>query len=372
MHKIYTATFHGANNYGAVLQAYALQKFLLDQGYVTEILDYDNLSISKANKVFVKIDGNIIKTFLFTLKNILFLRKIYLRNQNFNAARKMLKLTSYFADCAKLPIKNIKGDIFIVGSDQIWSSIHTGGIDDIYTLNFSNSIKKISYGASCGNVNVMEENKNEFKKRLNSFDYLSVRENSTCEYLNKLLDKKVSVVLDPSLLLKTCDWVNFAGSNRLVEEKYIFAYEVSKGNQLYYDVVNELARKTGYKIVFFDKNDYKHLYKYKKLSFFTAGPIEWVNLILNAEYVVTSSFHGTAFSVALNKKLFVVLSASPDRLTTLIDKVKLNDCIVKNINDFDRVYNSSIDWKEVNKLLEAERKKSADWLTNAIESCKNG
>ena len=369
MKKIYTATFHRANNYGAVLQAYALQKVLLENNYDTEILDYDNKKISAPYRIFAKIDNNFIKSIKFSFKNIFFYNKIKKRNKNFDEVRQKLKMSKYFFDAKSVYDIYEKGATFIVGSDQIWNPNLTGNLDTIYTLNFNDkNIRRIAYAASTGSTDNIKNYLFEMSNILSNFDSISVREKQLQLLLSKNINKNIELVLDPTLLIDKKDWIEFASKKRMINEKYIFTYEVGNPNELFYYTVNELANKTGLKVVYFGKQDIKNNYKCSKESCYTAGPMEWVNLLLNAEYVVTTSFHGTALSMVLNKIPFIILSTSSNRITSLLDLLNLDRCIVKSRDDFERVFKQSINWKDVNSILEINRNKSIDWLITAIGS----
>jgi len=370
--RIITVTFHLADNYGALLQAYALQKLLLSKKINTMILNYDNKNISGSYSLLKSDSKKPIKAIKNFLYNILFLSVNIKKKNNFNKFRKNLQLTELFSD--KKKVENIykENDVFIVGSDQVWNPNWTGGVDEIYTLCFGNKkIKRLSYAASSGNVINVEKNINVFKERLNNFAFISVRENSLKEYLEKILNRPVEIALDPTMLLEKKDWIKIAGNKRIEKEKYIFTYEAGNPNQQYYDAVNKLAYLTGLKIVYFGKHDLRGKYECKKKSYYSAGPAEWLNLLFNAEYVVTTSFHGVALSSLLNKEMFVVLSTLPDRLTTLLNTLELNNRIINDKNKIDNLLNKKTEWDKVNKLIEQERKKSLNWLLNAIESDKN-
>lgn len=369
---IYTVTFHRADNYGALLQAYALQEFLLKSNYNTEILNYDNKNVSSAYKLFTKFTLNPLKLCYHCASDIMNLNKKSIRIKKFQEYRDNIKLSEYFKKANEVENKILPNSIFIVGSDQVWNQKWTGGLDDIYTLNFGgNRIKRISYAASCGKTTAIENNKELFFERLNRFDNISVREDGLKDYLKKVINNKVDVVADPTLLLTKKQWERNICKTRIVKEKYIFTYEAGNPNELFYDVINKLSMITGLKIVYFGKNDIKKRYKCKKECYYSTGPEEWLNLLYNAELVVTTSFHGVALSTILNKNVFVVLSTFPDRLLTLLNTVNLENRIIKSIDDVETVFNSNIDWNTVNKKIETERKKSSEWLINAIEECNN-
>lgn len=370
--NIYTVTFHRANNYGAMLQAYALQQCLLKNNYNTMILDYDNKSVSNGYKIIPNLNKNIIKDLFKVIKTTPFIIRNAKKVKKFDKFRKTLRMSKYFDDVNDFKKMYYKNSTYIVGSDQVWNPKWTGGMNDIYTLNFGgNDIKRISYAASSGGIEPIIQNQDEFVECIDKFDSISVRETKLEDCLSEILTKKVSTVIDPTLLLTKEEWINFAGKERLIKEKYIFTYEAGNPNEKYYEVINELAKMTGYKIVYFSKHDLKNKYKGKKECVYASGPIEWVNLLMNAEYVVTTSFHGTALSTILNKEMFIVLSTLPDRLTSLLNITKLTDRIVNDTKDIERLLNSKINWNDVNKILSSEREKSVKWIINAIESGKD-
>ena len=374
MAKIYTVTFHRANNYGAFLQAYALQKVLLENKMDTEILDYDNKYISNIYRLFRGNETNLVRDIYHVTKNIFYFLPTKKRYEAFAKSRNNLKLSRYFKNTNEVRKNNFDNNIFIIGSDRVWNPNLTGGIDDIYTLNLNGkSIKKISYAASFGDIKNLKENEEEFKRRLSCFDGISVREKNAKDSLEKIINKKIEVVLDPSLLLDIKTWTSYCEEKRIIEDKYIFIYSIMNPSDLFVDTVNKLYDKTGYKIIFFEKKqsgNYKKI-KGKLTSYYSAGPKEFVNLLKNAEYVVTSSFHGNALASIFNKKTFSILSDKPDRIITLLSKLELQKQIVKDCNDFDRAYSNIVDWNKTNNILNNERKKSVKWLINEIERVKD-
>lgn len=368
MKKVYTVTFHRANNYGALLQAYALQK-VLSKKYETRILDYDNKYISNEYKIFKKIhDRNIKHAILQFCKDCINIKKEICRRRSFDNFRKNLLLTEKFDKVNDVVSNYPKADVYITGSDQVWNSKITNGIDLVYTLSFKrHDFKKIAYAASSGNNATLKGHEGELIEAINDFDSISVREKPLKDFLESKTSKKVDIVLDPSLLLTKEDWGFISGTKRIINEKYIFVY-CGEEPQYFYDIVNELARRTGYLIVYFGRRDRKHHFLYKKKSCYEYGPIEFVNLIKFSEYVVTASFHGTALATILNVKMFIVLNNYSDRLTTLLELVGLNKRIATSFDDFENIFENVIDWVKVNRLLSNEREKSINWIYNSIDT----
>lgn len=368
MKKIAILTFHNAHNYGAMLQAYALQKKCEEYGKC-EILDYENKKISNQYKI-IRIVGknpiNIIKRAVLDIKNY---KKRKLRAEKFNNFMNgyMNLSLKRFKKEKNLKKENIKYDILITGSDQVWNPKIVGELSDVYTLNFSkDNVKKISYAASVGSVDYIDEYKEKFIKTLDRLDYISVREDDACKSLNNLTDKKVERVIDPTLLLSKEEWNNNLNNIEKLNNKYIVAYVVEPDDE-YIRIVNDLSDKTGLPVVHFGiKNPgYKNVLK----SAYTEGPLEFVNYIKNAEYVVATSFHATVFSIIFNKKFFVVPHRKTGaRVTNLLDLLNIENRAFYDFEEFKNIdYTFDTDWNEVNKKLEEEREKSINWLKNAIE-----
>ena len=362
MKKVYTLTFHNANNYGAVIQAYALQKVLLNN-YETCILNYNNKYISQGYKLFKCFNNGFnIKQFF---KDILNLKKEIVRNANFDKFRRSLYLSEEINNIDLL--SKLNSSAYVVGSDQIWNPDMTNGVDDFYTLNVKlKNCKKISYAASSGNKDVLVKNGNKYFSLINDFDSVSVREKGMKEIIESKTEKKVDVVLDPSLLLSFYDWSKFCGNDRIIKEKYIFVY-CGDEPEYFYDIVNDYAKINDCTIIYFGRRDLKNKFKYRKKSMYEVGPVEFVNLIKYSDCVFTASFHGTALGIVLNKKILLVLNKYQDRLSSLIDKLGLNERIASNFEEYKRIIDKDIDWENVNKLLEVERSKSIEWLYKSID-----
>ena len=185
--------------------------------------------------------------------------------------------------------------------------------------------------------------------------------------LDILDNKKIEVVLDPTLLLSANEWIELSKDyDRKFEEKYIVAYTMDNNDE-YVKIANYLSEKTGYKIVYFDlrnigfKNILANLYSY--------DPFEFINIIKNSEYVVTNSFHGTVFSVIFNKKLWVIPHLlKGTRMINLLEKIGLSNRIIRSLQEFKNVnYDESIDYDNVNNILKEERDKSINWLINSLK-----
>lgn len=362
--NIRITTFQRAHNYGALLQVYALQEFL-KKYYNVKIIDYEN------KRMNLQYNPNKIKrpTLKWTIKNFIeilsYRNKMITRYNNFNNfINNNLTLTNKINQINDIDLDKV--DVLITGSDQVWNWKLTNGLDDIYFLNFGNTIKKISYAASLGNSKINEDYKKEFKEKISKIDKISVREESGKKAINEIVpNKEIEVVLDPTLLLKKAEWENFSSNSKNEKNKYILAYIVEKNSEQI-KIVNQLSKKTGLKVIHFEKRNF---YNNSLKSAYTANPQEFVELIRNAEYIVTTSFHATVFSIIFNKTFWVVPHKSTgSRVTDLLKKLGISNRAVNTLEEFNnRNYDEEIDYEKVNKILEKEREKSINWLIDAIE-----
>ena len=372
MKKIGILTFHNAYNYGAVLQCYALQKVIGNKNFNVEVINYNDFNVMDSYRFFPKNNRNLKSFIKSVIKVVLFYGKTKKRYNKFDEFIKnnyILSKNKYTKEDL-LNEDSINYDCLITGSDQVWSISIVGELSDIYTLNFANDkINKISYAASVGDASTIKRNKNLFKNKISKINHISVREDDAKNELEKILTKPIEVVLDPTLLLKSVDWNNLTNTDDSKKEKYILAYVV-QADEEYIKIVNDLSEKTGLKVIHFDKRNpgYKNVLK----SAYTEGPLEFVNYIKNADYVVATSFHATVFSVIFNKKFFIVPHRKTGaRVTNLLDKLGIEGRTFSSYNEFKDIdYNFDTNWDEVNKKLDIEREKSINWLLNAINDEK--
>ncbi len=370
--KIDIITFQGAYNYGAILQAYALQRIIEEMNNQVKIINYRNRIVEEPYKI-INFDKRNFKNFLKSIiGNILYFKKRYKRYKNFDKfIKENLNLTKKYISEEKLKKDAPIADIYITGSDQVWNSKITNGLQDAYTLNFGNkNIKRISYAASIGNGRIEENEKEIYKEKVSNIDNISVREEEGKKILTEFIVKPIEVVLDPTLLLTKSQWENKIRNCHKEKEKYILAYVVQP-DQEYLKIVNELSQKTGLKVIHFNRKNegIRNILR----NVYTEGPLEFVNYIKNAEYVVATSFHATVFSVIFHKNFFIIPhKKTGSRVTNLLDKLGIKNRTFNTLEEFQNIdYNFKTDWDKVNQKLNEERKKSLNWLENAINTGKD-
>ena len=368
MKKVIITTFFKSENYGAVLQAYSLQTILEEKGYEVSFLNYRDLTIEDTYRIrFFKKDNPywFLRNFCGTL---LFYRKKNQRHQQFEKFQKeRLHIGNIRFDSIESVVKNPPdADIYITGSDQVWNTVITKGLSDIYTLNFGkNHIRRIAYAASIGNARLTLEEEKLFQKKLSIIDMLSVREATAKNLLQQcLLKKKIHTVLDPVLLRSCFNWEADISNIKKEEDKYILAY-LLEDNEECKKTVDILAQNTGLRIIHFGM---RKLYHNPSGSAYRKGPLEFVSLIKNAEYMVTTSFHGMAFSILFHKRFFVFPpSVVGSRIIDLLSLLQIPQRAVYSLKEFlSKDYNEEIDYQKVDMILEQERQKSLEWLSIAL------
>lgn len=357
--KIGIITYHRAKNLGAMLQSYALQQTLEKYIGDCEIIDYRNEKMEnnykvKSTKEIKSIKGKI-KNLLLSKKNKEF-EKV---REDFNS--KIQKISKKTYNEKNIKEVNSEYDLFVTGSDQVWNP-KLNYKDSNYFLSFvEDNKKRNSYAASFGTNKIDEEDKKEIKKELEKFNKISIREKEGQDIIKQLTNKDAELVLDPTLLLNEKNWDNLIEENRLVKEKYIFLYTIAHTPSIL-DFARKLAKKEKCKIIYFNSG-YKKYSGMQNLN--KVSPQDFLNYIKNAEYVVTSSFHGLCFSIDLHKNFYYELDKGKEnnnsRLTTLTNVLGLES---RKILDGKCKDTKDIDYNEIEKKLNKEREKSKNFIKN--------
>jgi hypothetical protein len=352
--KIGILTFHRAHNYGAVLQAYALQEELKFQGHTVEIIDY----ISFVN------GQSIIKNF-FRRRNVIllmlnFIFKFYrtlLRHKKFTYfIENRLELTKKLYTPDKLIEFNY--DIYVIGSDQLWNRRITKGFDQVYFGNFlvKNQTKKITYAVSMEAIALSLEESNYLKSTLANFSAISVREKVLVEILKPYTSKPLSYVLDPTLVVERDIFDRIAIKPKIMK-KYIIIYQVINSSYIY-SIAKEIAEQINAEIIEVTSL-VKHFIR-KENILECLSPEEFLGFIKYSSCILTTSFHGTAFSIIFERPFFSFISSNQNsRINNLLEQLNLEDRIILRN---EKIIYSSIDFDSVNALLEQKRDESKLYL----------
>ena len=295
--KIGIITYHFAKNYGAVLQCYALQTYLLKQGYDVEIFNFIDEN-QKNNNDTIK-HGKDLRSKVINFCLIPFLLYIKRKNEKFiSFCKKELHLSPLFTHLYELEnyINKNKFDVIISGSDQVLNC----NIDDFnkaFLYPFQTNSKKMFYAASTGNASLDDIAKIE--KYILDFSTIAIREKKDLCKFNKKLQSKLEIVCDPVILLNTNEWDNMIEKKK--KKPYLLCYFLHK--ELFseeFKIAKNFAKKMNleFKVI----NARYGRKSFLKGTMYDIGPKEFVDLIANSDYVCTDSFHGTLFSLIFHKR----------------------------------------------------------------------
>ena len=366
--KVALISFHNAYNYGACLQAYALQEAVTQMNTECEYINYINPCRAeiydmkkRIQKAWKKKD---VKELFKNVCGIPFARK---RAKKFDAfyEQYLKKTDTVCHNVEEAQILESQYDKFISGSDQIWNAEHNG-TDGAYFLEFvKDSKKKISYSSSFGMAEIPEEMEKWYADLLNGISCLSTREKHGVKIIQKLTGRKAHLVLDPVFLLDSHDWKKFVHENNTTEQ-YTFYYMNARFN------LNDFSLVTGYE----DKQKHilsssvrpKDFLKRSQKVTFAMSPQEFIQQIYDAELVVTTSFHCLAFSVLLHKPFVAILSGDEGRDERLLNLLQITGLESRIFSDnmTEEDVRRPIDYEEVEKRLEPYRRYSRKFLQTSV------
>lgn len=352
-------------NYGSFLQAYGLKKTVENLGYGVEFVDYEYekaIRTSEKKNIFLKIISNI---------NIVqYIRK-----------KKILKQYNDLFEQKFIPIickksNNIRPkdiDCLIIGSDEVFNCLQdypVGYSRELFGKNYEN-IPIISYAASFGQTNydLLKKYKidSEIGELLKNFKAISVRDDNSFQTITKLTEIKPNLNLDPVLITNYDDETidNVSLKNYII----IYAYP-GRLSEKEEKAIKKFARKHSKKIVSFGM--------YQRIADIdiTVSPFEILSYFKHADFIITDTFHGSIFSLKTHSKFCTIVrngkSGNSNKLIDLLNRLKLEDRIITDIEDLERIYNKKIDYKQTDKILETEKIKSIDYLKKNLGEMENG
>lgn len=334
-------TYHFAHNYGAMLQAYALKKYLNNSGFEAEIINYCPEKIKRQYSIGKE---------TITYKNFWWkvYRNIKRKNQYDLFEDFRIKALSGHSEVSsdKLGEYSKKYDAIIAGSDQVWNT--SINLDDPnYYLKFANKeVRKIGYAISLGSINMTKNMRELIDQNIIGFDRVSFREKSSTQFLNEVYKKKYPVTCDPVFLLEVDKWNHILKKpESRIPEKFILYYSLHDDENLK-SAVKQTAEMEGLPIVSIHPLCKKE--KIADLNMNDVGPREFLWLIKNAEYVASNSFHATAFSIIFQKK--AIIRPHPvlgDRNKDLLNLIRGDN----KLQNGDVYQFEFADWENMNKLV---------------------
>ena len=380
--KVGIVTIHQLNHYGTVLQAFALQWKLHSLGYDSEIIDYcypNNYHTELNNKRIAppkipSLSTRIINKIKIVLCGRRMMKSTELRTMRFNLFNKENIRLSDVRYSSKEELHHTPPiyDLYLTGSDQVWNPYFMHG-DTTYLLSFApENVRRISYAASFGRNCMTDEYSNLYAKQLSKYESISVREKSGINIVRELTGKDATLVLDPTLLLNSCEWNSFS-SKSIINEPYILCYILDYAfnpSPYIYDLAEQISNESGYKLVQIDRDNNNTPKHFKSIPVNSAGPAEFLSLFRHASLIITTSFHGTAFAVNFNKPLLSVIN---DEITVdcrqknLLEVLGMEKHLIKKNSLFPSFEQSLVNYEEVNEKLDKLRKESENYLTHALE-----
>ena len=352
--KIGIVTFHRAFNYGANLQAFALNSYVNQMGYDCEIIDLYPNNAGRPSSNAVRRLLSSAKLFLLCCKDKRTRRFTKFQKENYR-----LSLNKYYGD-ADMNASSPRYDVLISGSDQVLNTTLTGETKSYY-LSFDNKAKKISYGSSFGRATLSEMEYTLIESELIKFASLSVREKSGQNIIKERIGITSTLVLDPVFLLSKEKW-NEKSAKCVLPNKYILVYAMET-TKLLESTVKVMSERLGLPVYIIYGCTKRYISCWTVVE--DCGPSEFVSYIKGASVIITNSFHGTAFSIIFEKKFVCVAHSTRNaRLDNIMEIIGQQNNLVKDETSFPEI----IDGKEASVTITPYIKASKDYLMNALES----
>jgi len=359
------------NNYGALLQYYALQKHLTKQGHQVYWIRYNPVTkMSKSRSKFRFFLSKLKRQFVAILKK----EVTYQIKQCFADFEKFLENEINLSQHEYKTLEGLKlnppeADIFITGSDQVWLGLTKANYLDFV----SNNKLKFSYGASFGKNIIAEDIKEEVKNYLNQFNKISVREKEGLDICKELGRKDAIQVIDPTMILDKSEYLQFKNTPvKNTYKKFIMCYflNVYNSSNIYFNQIEEYTKqqKLNLQVVPVQGSEYIFPSRFIKMP----SPESWLFNINNAEGIITNSFHGTVFSIIMRRPFLVFLQSGSSsvqncRFFSLLKRLGLESRIYNPNKPIHEQMKSEINWDNVIKEQQAFRETSIEFLDSCIK-----
>lgn len=359
--KLAIVTLHRVYNYGSALQAYATQRALEKAGHEAVVVDYITPLRTKKRIFWAGGAGSSTSPVKKVAYRMAKVGSIFLKEKTFGSfVRKHLKLTKQYITAEDLEKDPPVADVYVTGSDQTWNSAYNGGVDRGFFLDFIPEDKKrIAFAASFGKEQLDEEEIAVTQKYIDRYSHLSVREDSAVQILKDLGRSDALQIIDPTLQLTKEEWLPLA-SKRLIKERYLILMLLYNEDNHATEYARKLADQMGLKLV-------KLSWEMKRpagvdILMTHRSPADFLSLFYYADFVVTNSFHGLAFSVNLEKQFVVVpRNEYNSRIDSLLKLLSLEDRLIRN-EAMLAVAEETIDYTAVQRKLQEERNRAEAFI----------
>lgn len=317
--KIGILTMHKVVNYGSALQAYALQHYLKEKGFESEIIDYVFTNSPHGIKNWLR--------YFFKLNFISDIKFRHFWKENYTLSEQCYKTKEELSE------SSCKYDVYLTGSDQVWNPNHNGKeLTFMFDFIKSSIAMKVSYASSFSAGVIPQHMEKKYKEFLSQYFAISVREENALDLIKKLTGKCAAWVCDPTLLLDKMTWKEVAQKSKLkIKEPYVLFYILTYAYNPYPEIeriIHQVQKKyKGYKFVFLN-GKVSDRQRRDSVVINNVSPYEFISLIENAEFIVTTSFHGTAFAINFRKSFYSVIQSDTlldDRMFSLLRRLGLDD-----------------------------------------------
>ena len=362
--KTGTLTFHASHNYGSMLQAYALQQVLIELYGHNEIINFRTLR-QKKMMIPIGISSNLraLAKSMVALFYLSGLRKKHNLFEKFLSNNFILSEDEY-SEAGDINFK--KYDILVTGSDQIWNP-NPVDFDMVYYLPYEIQAKKISYAASMGPQAIIStERGNQISEAVKDYDKISVREIGTKIKIQELSGRTdIEINCDPVLLLSPNQWTSRLITDSSPEKSdYILLYSLFQDDTIV-ECAKKLEKIYNIPVIITSFTNSSTIFSNLKKRY-ACGPIEFLNYLYHARGVITSSFHGTAFSVLFNKPFISINGMADNRISNLLRGCKLEKQSISSVSELSDDPFGNIDFSEANEWIHQQREVGYDYL----KSCR--
>lgn len=367
--KVSLVTLHRVFNYGSFLQTYALQTYLQKMGYEVEVVDYKPERFSNKEFFWDRNPKGLRNIFLLFLYNIAVFPKKFFRKRMFDQyVVKFINLTKrQYHTFGEIIEDTPQADVYLTGSDQVWNTDHNRKVDPVYFVDYAPEGKKrIAYAASFGKEQLDNLESPLIKALIHKYDAISVRESSAKDILETLGWNNSLHVVDPTLLLDQTAWSEIMGAS-ILKENYLLIYQL-ENNEFMFETAKKIAKAKNLKIAKLTMTYNPFISKENGIDYIlnNVTPSDFLSLFANSKFIVTNSFHGSAFAINFNKELIVVPPAKyATRLISLMETMKIVDRII--IDHFDlNIIMKPIDFSKINAKLQEDREEAGKFLRESI------
>lgn len=358
-------TRHAPSNYGSLLQSFATVTAVEKMGHDCRIIDYVRADEIGLKALLAQLrqkpsyNNNIIKRLAYILIRYPDEKWAELK---FKQMRKHYLKMTQSCRCSS-DLQRLNADVYMTGSDQVWGPVAGADFDGAYFLDFTiDSTKRVAYSASIGRTELPNNVLGKYNEMLLRYDNIAVRENTAVEMLSQLGIYNVNQVLDPVFLLSVEEWNIIIRRER--KNDYVLVYQIHNDSKLN-DYAIRFADKCGMPLM--RVSPFMRQIGRGGRLIHLPDISEFLSLIKGCSYLITDSFHGTAFGLIFNRQFVEVLpnNKTGSRNQSILELVGLTDRILKSHDDYSFIQNR-IDYNKVNDVLNMEREKSLNILKNML------